>query len=189
MPETMAHRPRLEGDGIAIAERSPLACVNLRGQPRDARFMRAVASVTDVSPPLAACTSVSGLFGSILWLGPDEWLVVSESQTGEEITARLQQALHGIASAVTDVSDARIIYALSGKHARAVLAKGCSIDFHPRAFRPGQCVQTLLAKAAVLIQATTVPSFEIHVARSFAGYAWAWLENAQAEYAAPTSRD
>ena len=168
-------------------ERDPIACVNVRGRSGDARFMRAVASVTDVPPPLEACTSVAGLFGSILWLGPDEWLVVSASQGGEEIAARLHQALRGIPAAATDVSDARIIYALSGARARDVLAKGCSIDFHPREFPSGRCVQTLLAKAAVLIHASSQHAFDIHVARSFADYAWAWLENAQAEYA--TNRD
>ena len=146
--------------------------------------MRAVASVTDVPPPLQACTSISGLFGSLLWLGPDEWLVVSESQVGGEIVARLRQALSGIPAAVTDVSDARIIYALAGEDARILLAKGCSIDFHAREFPPGRCVQTLLAKVAVLIHART-QSFEVHVARSCADYAWAWLESAQAEFANP----
>jgi sarcosine oxidase subunit gamma len=160
-----------------------MACVNLRGQSQDARFMRAVASVTAAPPPVQACTSVSGLFGSILWLGPDEWLVVSESQAGGEIVARLRQALRALPAAATDVSDARIVYALAGENARAALAKGCSIDFHAREFPPGRCVQTLLAKVAVLIHARAAQSFEVHVARSFADYAWAWFENARAEYA------
>ena len=78
---------RLVGTGIEIVEREPIACVDLRGSPDDGKFMRAVASVTDVPPPVQPCTSASGLFGSILWLGPDEWLVTSESQAGDEITA------------------------------------------------------------------------------------------------------
>ena len=63
-----------------------------------------------------------------------------------------------------------------------MLAKGCSIDLHPRAFTRGRVVQTLLAKTAVLIHAKGEASFDVHVPRSFADYAWAWLENAQAEY-------
>ena len=183
MAETAPRAPRLEAAGIEIVERGPIACVDLRGSPSESKFMRAVASATDVAPPVEPCTSVSGLFGSILWLGPDEWLVVSESQTGEEIAARLRQALAGIPAAVSDVSDARVISTLAGARARDVLAKGCSIDFHARAFRPGRCVQSLLAKTQVLIHATTAQSFDVHVPRSYARYAWAWLENAQAEYA------
>lgn len=182
MTDAAQQARRLVSADVEIVERAPLACVNLRGSRSDARFVRAVAAVTDVAPPEQPCTSVAGLFGSILWLGPDEWLIVSESQAGEEITARLAQALHGMAAAVTDVSDARIVYVLAGKRARDVLAKGCSIDFHPRAFPPGSVVQTLLAKTAVLIHARSAGAFEVHVPRSFADYAWAWLENAQAEY-------
>jgi sarcosine oxidase subunit gamma len=183
MAEPAQRPPRREGAGIEIAQRDPIACVDLRGSPANGRFMRAVASVTDVAPPGQPCTSVSGLFGSILWLGPDEWLIASETQAGDEIAARLAQALAGIPAAVTDVSDARIIYMLAGENARGVLAKGCSIDLHPRAFQPGRCVQTLLAKAHVLIHARAAQCFDVHVPRSYAPYAWAWLENAQAEYA------
>ena len=184
MAESTQPRLRLQGAGIEIIERDPIACVSLRGSADDPKFMRAVASVTDVAPPVAPCTSVAGLFGAILWLGPDEWLVASESQSGDEIAARLRQALVATPAAVTDVSDARIIFALTGESAaRKVLAKGCSIDFHPRAFPPGRCVQTLLAKAHVLIHARAAQSFDVHVPRSCAQYAWAWLENAQAEYA------
>ena len=183
MAEPAPRLPRLDGTGIVIVERDRIACVDLRGSPADSKFMRAVASVTDVAPPVRPCTSVSGLFGSILWLGPDEWLVASDSQAGDEIAGRLRQALAGIPAAVTDVSDARIIYVLTGENAREVLARGCSIDFHPREFPLGGCVQTLLAKAHVLIHARAAHSFEVHVPRSCAQYAWAWLENAQAEYA------
>ena len=48
MAEATQGGRRLASAGIEIFERAPIACVDLRGQPRDARFMRAVASVTDV---------------------------------------------------------------------------------------------------------------------------------------------
>ena len=182
MPEASRAGRELKADGVEILERFPLACVNLRGAPNDSKFIRAVTSVTDVAPPTQPCTSVASLFCSILWLGPDEWLVISETQRGDEIAARLRQALRGQHSAVTEVGDGRIVCALSGVAARSVLAKGCSIDLHSRVFSTGQCVQTLLAKASVLIHARAADSFEVYVARSFADYAWAWLENAIAQY-------
>jgi sarcosine oxidase subunit gamma len=182
MAELLEHSRRLSGECVEIGERFFTACVNLRGRASDPRFVRAVTSVTDVAPPTQACASVSSLFGSLLWLGPDEWLVVSESQPGEEIAVRLRQALQAIPAAVTDVSDARSVFTLIGANARCVLAKGCSIDFHPRAFLRGQCVQSLLAKASVLIHARATETFDVYVARSFADYAWAWFENAHAQY-------
>jgi len=182
MPEARHAGRALKGDGIEIVERYPLACVNLRGAMSDAKFARAVTSVTDVAPPTRPCTCVTSLFVSVLWLGPDDWLVISETQSGDEIAARLRQALRAVPSAVTEVGDGRVVYALSGVAARTVLAKGCAIDFHPRVSPVDRCVQTLLAKASVLIHARAVDRFDVHVARSYADYAWAWFENATAEY-------
>ena len=66
---------------------------------------------------------------------------------------------------------------------RELLAKGCPLDLHPRAFDVGQCAQSHLAKAPILIrQLDREPSFEIVVRRSFADYFWLWLEDAAAEY-------
>ncbi|MGH8636402.1 MAG: sarcosine oxidase subunit gamma [Burkholderiales bacterium] len=176
---------RFAGRNLAIEERPGRACIDLRGVATNLRFVRAVESVTDLRLPLEPGTSASGLLASILWLGPDEWLVRSDTQSGEGLTASLSAALRGIDSAVVDVSHARIVYAVGGSNARAVLAKGCPLDLHERVFPAGGCAQTLLAKVPILVhRASAEPTFEIHVARSFRDYAWAWLQAAASEYAA-----
>ena len=76
-------------------------------------------------------------------------------------------------AAITDVTDGRVAFRLAGPSAREVLAKGCPLDLHPRAFAPGRCAQSLLAKASVLIHLVDDgpergPSFDVYVARSFA---------------------
>jgi sarcosine oxidase subunit gamma len=180
-----AQMRRLAGRDLLVEAHRGRACIDLRGDPNDARFLRAVASVTDLRLPLEPGASVSGLLASVLWLGPDEWLVCSDTQAGEALAASLRAALRGIASAVVDVSAARIVYAVGGSNARALLAKGCPLDLHERAFAAGRCAQTLLAKVPILIhRASTEPTFDIHVARSFRDYAWAWLQAAASEYAA-----
>ena len=73
--------------------------------------------------------------------------------------------------------------ALSGPRAREVLMKGCRLDLHPRAFTPGTCVQTALAKANVILHQTDdAPSYEITVRNSFSVYLATWLLDAMAEY-------
>ena len=73
--------------------------------------------------------------------------------------------------------------ALSGPRARQVLMKGCRLDLHPRAFAPGACVQTALARAQMILHQTDDdPSFEITVRNSFAHYLATWLLDAMAEY-------
>lgn len=184
MADALALR-RLEAMGLLIEERRPRACIALRGDVREARFVRAVESVTDLRPPAEPCTSASGLLASILWLGPAEWLVVSDTQGGETLYASLVAALNGIAAAAVDVSDARIVYAVSGPNARHLLAKGCALDLHERVFPAGACAQSLLAKISMLLRrGSAEPSFEVYVARSVRDYAWGWLQSAAEEYAA-----
>ena len=73
--------------------------------------------------------------------------------------------------------------ALSGPRAREVLMKGCRLDLHPRAFKPGGCMQTALARAqAILHRTDDAPTYEITVRNSFSVYLATWLLDAMAEY-------
>jgi sarcosine oxidase subunit gamma len=84
---------------------------------------------------------------------------------------------------VTDVSAQRTTLELSAPRARDVLAKGCSLDLHPRAFGPGRCAQTDLGRANVVLhQVDEGPTYELLVAGSLAAYLAAWLADAMEEY-------
>ena len=108
---------------------------------------------------------------SALWLGPDEWLVVGESANA----LRLPEG----AGSLVDLSANRVVLELRGPSARDVLAAGCALDLHPRAFGPGRCAQTLLARAAVILEQTSgEPAYRIYVRPSFAGYLTDWLRDA-----------
>ncbi|MDT7677764.1 MAG: sarcosine oxidase, subunit gamma, partial [Pseudonocardiales bacterium] len=77
--------------------------------------------------------------------------------------------------------------------AREVLEQGCPLDLHPRVFGPGRCVQTMLARAQVVIwrpasdatdgaEDSPGETFRLLVRGSFAGYLAAWLTDAAGEY-------
>ena len=120
---------------------------------------------------------------TVLWLGPDEWLVVGALGAEPELASNLEQTLRDEHSLVSDVSHSRCIIGLAGDHAREVLMKGCSLDLHPLAFRAGRCAQTALARGHMLLhQVDDSPRYHVYVHRSFADYAFAWLEDAAAEY-------
>ena len=72
----------------------------------------------------------------MLWIGPDEWLVVTPDRRAARIERVLRDALDGQHAALIDVSHSRTILTLSGPDARAVLSNGCPLDFHPRVFVP-----------------------------------------------------
>lgn len=111
-----------------------------------------------------------------LWLGPDEWLLVGPPE--EDLEARLAAALPRELGSVVDVSANRALIELGGPQARDVLAKGCALDLHPRAFSPGRCAQTLLARANVILEQTAPETYLLYVRPSFAGYVAAWLLDA-----------
>jgi sarcosine oxidase subunit gamma len=101
---------------------------------------------------------------TVLWLGPDEWLVLG----GREHD-------YPAAAAAVDVSANRVVYELYGPGAADVLATGCSVDL---AFAPGRCAQTMLARAQVLLFMPELDRWWILVRPSYAPYLRAWLEDA-----------
>ena len=63
---------------------------------------------------------------------------------------------------------------LSGPRVRELLAAGCALDLHPRAFGPNRCAQTLLARAHVILERDG-DAFRLFVRPSFARYLAGWL--------------
>ncbi len=160
-----------------------MSYLNLRGDPRDSRFVAAVSKVLGIAAPIVANTVGEAQGNTVYWLGPDEWLIVTASAREAAVESELRAALAGLHAAVTGVSGGQTAVLLRGRAIRDAIAKGCPLDLHPRAFGVGRCAQSHLAKAPILIrQVDYQPSFEIVVRRSFADYFWLWLEDAAAEY-------
>ena len=181
LPARATHSPG--NAGVIARERAFLGHFNLRGNAQDPHFVGAVSEVLGDGLPVVANTVTDAQGSTMYWLGPDEWLIVTPSERKAAIESELRQRLTGLRVAVTDVSSGQTLLQLRGSRIRDVLAKGCPIDLHPRAFRIGQCAQSHLAKAPILIgQIENQPYFEIIVRRSFADYLWSWLATAAAEY-------
>ncbi len=180
---TVAALPAAGATGLVLAELVPPGPIDLRGYAGDPRFARAVGTVLGCVLPLNANTVQSASDVTVLWLGPDEWLVVTPPGAETDLIARLRETLGDIHAAVTDVTGNRTRLRLSGPGARETLMKGCSLDLHPRSFRPGQCAQTLLARGGIILhQIDDAPRYDIYPRRSFSEYTWMWLSDAVAEY-------
>lgn len=172
--------------GIRLGERR-LGKIELRGDPGDRAFVAAVGRTLDLLLPGDPNTTATRSDLTALWLGPDAWLLTCPPDEVTALSDGLREALADIHAAIVDVSDGRVALRLAGPNARDVLAKGCPLDLHPRAFATGSCAQSLLAKAVVLLHlpdddARRGPTFDLYVARSFAHYLFAWLEDAGCKY-------
>jgi sarcosine oxidase subunit gamma len=118
-----------------------------------------------------------------LWLGPDEWLVTAPQGMAPDLLGRLTRALAERHAQVSDLSASRAVIEVSGHRARDLLAKGCGLDLHPRAFGPGHCAQTLFAKLPVIIdQLGAAPLYRLFVRRSAARWLALWLIDAALEF-------
>ncbi len=109
------------------------------------------------------------------WLGPDQWLLISDSQAPQDIINHIDSTLSGQLYAATEMSSSNVCFSLSGLAARTVLAMGCGIDMHIDAFKTGQCIQTLFASVLLFIVAVEDNSFDLYVDRSHARYLGNWI--------------
>ncbi|MEK9723201.1 MAG: sarcosine oxidase subunit gamma family protein [Rhodospirillaceae bacterium] len=173
----------IDDAGLVMGERRLLGMVNLRGDTADPAFAPAAAKALGVTLPTKAGTVAGDADGvHVLMLGPDEWLAVTPAGAEGGLTDALAEATVALYAAVTPVGEARTTIRVAGPDARAALNKGCALDLHPRAFGPGRCAQTILARADMTLHQIDDNAYDVIVLRSFAEYVWTWLEDAGREY-------
>jgi sarcosine oxidase, subunit gamma len=120
--------------------------------------------------PVEPNTVTGDMTRGVLWLGPDEWLVVGVPGTADGTLQELESELAGVHHSVVDVSENRAVIELRGDDRHALLASGCPVDLDPRGgWSPGTCAQTLFARAQVLLQEMNGAT-RLFVRPSFAGY-------------------
>ena len=183
--------------GVVMSEQPYRGIVGIRAKPGDAAVMAAIEVALGIALPQTPNTTAAAAGALALWLGPDEWWIVTpgpEPESGPSLAATLRTALAGQRGAITDVSESRTCVRIGGPRSRDLLSKGMPLDLHPRAFPAGRCAQSHLAKAGVLLHLVADdgelgkqggpggPTFELYVLRSFAEYLWLWLEDAAREY-------
>ena len=170
---------QLNESGILISEHSKLGQVNLRGLATDSLFTTTVKDILDVEIPTEPNTVSSGGKYIVLWLGENEWLVITPEDQQTNLIKQLGNKLNGMSASITDLSSGQIILRMTGPSVRNVLSKGCTLDLHPRSFGVGECAQTLIAEVGVTMrQIDDTPSFELIVRRSLAEYLCTWLIDA-----------
>jgi sarcosine oxidase, subunit gamma len=170
-------------DSAAIVEEPFATMVELRVDP-SGPGATAVAGLLGVELPTTPSTYTKSADTTVIWLGPDEWLVTGTALTGPELEARLRETLSSHGGTAVDVSGQRTTLRLRGSHSRDVLGKGTPIDLHPSIFGGGAAVQTTLGQTGVILLAVDGggADYRILVRSSFARYLADWLLDAAQEY-------
>ncbi len=171
---------RHDAGAMRLQERAFLGHIDLRCDLSDSVLAGSIERALGCGLPSTPNTfAVAPAAQKVLWLGPDEWLVVT-AEAGEGALAHaLRQAAGDRFATVVELGSGQTVIEIGGARAREVIAKGCPLDLHPSAFGPGRCAQSRLARTLVtLAQVDDAPTFHLIVRRSFADYLWQWLVDA-----------
>lgn len=171
------------GKTLSAELRTEISFVNIsarRGQSAElrAKFQKLYGITLPDTPKVVTSDKVS-----VIWSGPDQWVVTAPDPDTRDLEFELRDGLAGLAS-VVDQSSGRTVIRISGERARDLLAKGLPLDLHPKAFQPGDAAITHIDHiGAMFWQLDASPVYEVAVFRSFTESFADWLVHSAHEFA------
>jgi sarcosine oxidase subunit gamma len=139
----------------------------------------ALSKALGITLPMKPKTSASNGGRAALWLGPDEWLIIDDADSGVIADLAKVKVLH---SAV-DISHRNVGIIVAGKGAAAVVNGGCPQDLSLKAFPVGAASRTVLGKIEIVLWRTGEDAFRVECWRSFSNYAYAFLQESARDVA------
>jgi len=170
-------------NNFSMEEKTPVLKINLRGSLENKDFVSKVGKILGMILPKEACSTSKKEEITCLWLGPNEWLLVSNDTVNKESNVyELEQTLFRDISkanlgAVTNVSDHYTVFNLTGSNIFEVLSKGSPFDFNSGNFGDNKVIQTLLNQIDVTVHRKTREVVDLYVRRSFSDHLWAWIKD------------
>ena len=166
---------KIEKNGISIKEIPFVGKLNLRGNQKDKDFLSNAGSILNTLIPLEPNTSNNNNDLTIIWLGPNEWLILIDKQENYiNLLTKLELKLDPKKTAVTDISENRTILQIKGKNLLKLLSKFMVLDLDKALKKESSVAQTIFVKIPILIirnhNENEEPSVSIHVNRSHTKY-------------------
>ncbi|WP_421904506.1 sarcosine oxidase subunit gamma [Mameliella sp.] len=154
---------------VDIREAGPQGMIALRGDLADERLQEAVTQMIGLPMPGVRGAQVMGESG-VLWMSPDELLVLVPYRQAPRARAQLAEALQGQHALVENVSDMRAMFRLRGTQLRDVLAKLAPVDFARDAMPAGELRRTRFAQVAAGVWLVDDTTAQVFCFRSVADY-------------------
>jgi len=156
---------------IKIKEFAFIKKINLRLDPKDKDCVSSCSKILGTILPTKANTySTNAINEKVIWLGPNEWLIVSDD---DDAFIKLQNKIGNLEASVTDVSENRTILRVRGTKTYVLLSKFMFLDLEKNLSTDLSCAQTLFVKAPVLLVRNhydEIPEIDIFTNRSHANY-------------------
>ncbi|WP_353643265.1 sarcosine oxidase subunit gamma family protein [Mesorhizobium sp. WSM2239] len=150
---------------------------------------KAAKKLFGIEPP-STPKAVVGKGATLIWSGPDQFMVLALKSQGAEQQYKLRKAVSGIAS-LSDQSDGRCLIRISGPRARDALAKFSSLDLHDAAFAAGTAATTSINHTSVNLWRgadEAAPVYYVLVFSSFADSLWHTMVDSSLEYGVEVGR-
>ena len=166
---------------LEMKEIKPIMKLIIRGKTKD--FITAIGKNLNMILPTEANTSTSGEALTALWLGPDEWMLVSNETINQDTNIyKIEDNLINNISktnlgAVTDVSDQFVMINIKGSKVFDLFATGSPFNFNEFKDKKGSVVQTILSHIDVIIHLTEINEVNLLVRRSFSEHLYSWIND------------
>jgi len=168
MSETSALAGAATDGATRVEEAGLQGMVTLKGDLESARVKAALESVGPGLPGPRGIIEKDGR--AVAWMARDEVLILCDHAAADGIVDDLERALAGEHFIAVNVSDARVMFRVTGPGAREALAKVAPVDLHPESFRPGEMRRTRLAQVAGAIWLSDADQISVIAFRSVAQY-------------------
>ncbi len=165
---------------VVASELGNLGYIVLRGKADDADFMHAVAGVLGQALPTQPMTVLPTTAGVVLWVSPDEWLLVCKRSARDSLLAALVAATQDLFAQVVDNSGGLTALRLSGPDHMLLLRQLGPYDYESLAV--GRCASTVASKTGLTVARTDTAGVVLVFRRSFADYTWRLLERTALPY-------
>ena len=135
--------------GIKIQELPFVKKINLRLDPNDKDCVSSCSKILETMLPTKDNTySTNAINEKVIWLGPNEWLIVSDD---DDAFLKLLNKIGDLEASLTDVSENRTIIRIRGRYAYILLSKFLVLDLEKNLHSESSCAQTLFVKVPILL--------------------------------------
>ncbi len=166
-------------NGVTIEELSLSGKINIRGKSSDKEFMKNIGSALNLVLPIEPNVRIFKNNISIMWLGPNEWLVITPENEKDGIISLLKSNLNPQKTAITDVSFNRTILRLEGEKVFTLLSKFLVANLEKILKTNFSVAQSIFIKIPVLFIRNNTDeeptSLDLHLNRSHTKYVYELL--------------
>jgi len=166
-------------NGVTIEELSLSGKINIRGKSSDKEFMKNIGSALNLVLPIEPNVRIFNNNISIMWLGPNEWLVITPENEKDGIISLLKSNLNPQKTAITDVSFNRTVLRLEGEKVFTLLSKFLVANLEKILKTNFSVAQTIFIKIPVLFVRNNTDeeptSLDLHLNRSHTKYVYELL--------------